>query len=637
MIGIDDHAPAVLDRLMASAPPPFAIVHRPVNGSAEAVDLLVGTVSEPPLLSEIRLPPTDSTAAPVDDVLIVVPYRQVVERGFACVDDGSPLLVLHITDRAELSMAELLRELPDTPITLRNKGFDIDDAGYADLVTRIVAEEIGTGAGANFVLRRSYLADISDYGVPMALSLFRRLLIRESGAYWTFIVHTGDRTFVGATPERHVSLRDGVAVMNPISGTYRYPPSGPKLGEVLDFLSDHKEASELYMVVDEELKMMSRFCASGGRVIGPYLKEMADLAHTEYFIEGRTESDPRDILRETMFAPTVTGSPLENACHVISRYESGGRGYYSGVAALVGRDGHGGRTMDSAILIRTADIDRAGRLRIGVGATIVQDSDPASEVAETQAKVTGLLTALGAVERVGFGENPAVRAALAQRNVAIADFWLNGPGQIRTGDTLAQRSVLVVDAEDTFTAMLGHQLRSIGLAVTVCRFDQADDFDRHDVVIMGPGPGDPRRVGDPKIASLSRAIDALLAARRPFLAVCLSHQVLGARLGFDIVRREVPNQGVQRRIPLFGSWERVAFYNTYIVHSDTDERVCEGVGAVEISRDRGTGEVYAIRGPHFASMQFHAESILSENGMRIISDRLAELLASEARIPLSPR
>ncbi|MFO7115698.1 chorismate-binding protein, partial [Pseudomonas aeruginosa] len=52
------------------------------------------------------------------------------------------------------------------------------------------------------------------------------------------------------------------------------------------------------------------------------------------------------------FAPTVTGSPLESACRVIRRYEPQGRGYYSGVAALIGGDGQGGRTLDSAILIR---------------------------------------------------------------------------------------------------------------------------------------------------------------------------------------------------------------------------------------------------------------------------------------------
>ncbi|VFT54371.1 phenazine biosynthesis protein PhzE [Pseudomonas aeruginosa] len=70
----------------------------------------------------------------------------------------------------------------------------------------------------------------------------------------------------------------------------------------MEFLDNRKEADELYMVVDEELKMMARICEDGGRVLGPYLKEMAHLAHTEYFIEGpdqprRARGAARDAVR----------------------------------------------------------------------------------------------------------------------------------------------------------------------------------------------------------------------------------------------------------------------------------------------------------------------------------------------------
>jgi len=49
-------------------------------------------------------------------------------------------------------------------------------------------------------------------------------------------------------------------------------------------------------------------------VTGPYLKDMAHLAHTEYVLAGKTSLDVRDVLLATMFAPTVTGSPIRNAC-----------------------------------------------------------------------------------------------------------------------------------------------------------------------------------------------------------------------------------------------------------------------------------------------------------------------------------
>ncbi|MDI3390565.1 anthranilate synthase family protein [Streptomyces sp. B-S-A8] len=605
----------------------FALLHRPGTSGSGVVDVLAGPVSEPATLAAIPLPPAQGPGAR-HEVLVLVPYRQLAERGYACADDGTPLVAMTVTGQQQLPLAEALARLPDVPTPLSDGGFDVDDEAYEEVVRRVVKEMIGTGEGANFVIKRTFVADITDYGPGSAPALFRRLLERESGAHWTFLIHTGTRTLVGASPERHISLQDGRAVMNPISGTYRYPGSGPTLSGVLDFLGDRKETDELYMVLDEELKMMARVCTAGGRVVGPYLKEMARLAHTEYFIEGRTDRDVRDILRETMFAPTVTGSPLQSACRIIEQYEQNGRGYYSGAAALIGRDAEGQRVMDSAILIRTADITPEGRLGIGVGATIVRHSEPACEAAETRAKAAGLVAALGGDGKQRFADHPSVRRALQRRNDPIAAYWLADTAD-RTpvpGD-LAGRSVLVVDAEDTFTSMIDQQLRSLGLRVTVRRYDEEYAFDDHDLVVMGPGPGDPREAGHPRVRHLHTAVDTLLRERRPFLAVCLSHQVLGLRLGLPLRRRAVPNQGVQKEIDLFGATEHVGFYNTFSLVSEDDVVLADEVGPVRVSRDAATGEVHALRGPGFASLQFHAESVLTRQGPRILGAGLAGLLA----------
>ena len=611
----------MLDKILAAQPPAFALLYRPEAGSGMTVDVLLGEVGTPRTLAEIPL----GSSIPGHEMLVLVPYRQIAERGFETIDDDTPLIAMSVTEQQSIELPRLLAAIAPVPTRLVGGEFDIDDAAYADIVARVVADEIGTGAGANFVMSRSYVADISDYTLAHALALFRTLVENEQGAYWTFLVHTGERTLVGATPERHVTLNGGTVTMNPISGTYRYPQTGPTLDGVTEFLADRKEADELYMVVDEELKMMARICADGGKVVGPYLKEMARLAHTEYFIEGRGERDVREILRETMFATTVTGSPLESAARVIRRHEPRGRGYYSGVAALIGRDANGERMLDSAILIRTADIDSAGRVRIGVGATLVRHSDPVSEAAETRAKAAGLLAALDTAGRGRFRTHPDVLAALSRRNDAIAEFWLRGGGAALDPALVGVRT-LVVDAEDTFTAMLGHQLASRGLDVTVRRFDEPCDLTGYDLVVMGPGPGDPQAVEDRKIAKLRSMIDGLLAAGLPFVAVCLSHQTLSLRLGFDVRRRDVPNQGVQREIDLFGARERVGFYNTFAAWSEDDKQEIDGVGLVEICRDRETGEVHALRGPHFVSMQFHAESVLTVDGPRILAKAVREAM-----------
>lgn len=611
----------LLDTVLALEPSAWALLHRPDSGSPNAVDVLVGNIAIVASLADVPLDPAPSGPGPTADVLLLIPYRQIVERGFTAPDDGAPLVAITITDQDHVSVADALTRIPDVSTTLTNGHFDRDDDQYAETVRRIIAEEIGTGEGANFVIKRSFLADISDYSPGRALAFFRRLLALERGAYWTFIIHTASRTLVGATPERHITLSGETAVMNPISGTYRYPATGPTLRGVNEFLADRKETDELYMVLDEELKMMARICSSGGRIAGPCLKEMAQLAHTEYFIEGRTTRDVREIIAQTMFAPTVTGSPLQSASRVIHRYEPEGRGYYGGIAALIGYDANGQRSLDSAIVIRTADIEPTGRLRIGVGATLVRHSDPASEVDETRAKAAGLLSALEAGRSTDFAKDPQVRAALDSRNTGIADFWLRNNESTRAATpALIGLNTLVVDAEDTFTAMIDHQLRSLGPTVAVFRWDQAYHFGGYDLVVMGPGPGDPSADDDPKIAHLRSAVDDLLAMRHPFLAVCLSHQVLSLRLGLDVVRRPVPNQGVQREIDLFGQRRRVGFYNSFCAHSTEDKIEVPGVGLVEVSRDQETGEVHALRGSFFTSMQFHAESVLTVDGPSIFAD-----------------
>lgn len=360
---------------------PFALLRRRTPGlhDHDTVELLIGPVTTYERLADIP-----------DEGLALIPFRQIRERGFDVRDDGTPLSVLVPEESYELPLDRVLAELPAHDVRVEGGGFDVDDEEYAEIVGRVLREEIGRGEGANFVIRRTYEGTVPGFGRADALALFRRLLEGERGAYWTFVVHTGNekgpegpslegrrretggRTLVGASPEVHVRMSGGTVVMNPISGTYRYPAGGPTPEDLLAFLADGKEIEELSMVVDEELKMMCTVGDMGGVVVGPRLKEMAHLAHTEYELRGRSSLDVREVLKETMFAATVTGSPVQNACRVIERHEVGGRGYYAGALALVGRDSGGAQTLDSPILIRTADITADGRLKVPVGATLVR-------------------------------------------------------------------------------------------------------------------------------------------------------------------------------------------------------------------------------------------------------------------------
>ncbi|MDF6021617.1 anthranilate synthase family protein [Streptomyces sp. JH34] len=629
---------SVLSALLRDDAPPFALLRRRTPGrDHDTVEVLTGEVLEVDRLAGIPVGELPSLA--------LVPFRQIAERGFDVRDDGTPLAVLVADEVRELPLAEVLARLPGHDVRVEDGAFDVPDEEYGDIVRRVVEDEIGQGEGANFVIRRTFGGEIPGFGRADALALFRRLLAGERGAYWTFVVHTGNasasgrpgtggRTLVGASPEVHVRMSGGTVVMNPISGTYRYPAEGPTAEGLLAFLGDRKETEELSMVVDEELKMMCTVGDMGGVVIGPRLKEMAHLAHTEYELRGRSSLDVREVLRETMFAATVTGSPVQNACRVIERYEPGGRGYYAGALALVSREPGGAQTLDSPILIRTADISADGRLRVPVGATLVRHSDPAGEVAETHAKAAGVLAALGVrpgrpeseADRPRLASDPRVQAALDDRRGGLAPFWLRM--QERTRDLSGH--ALVVDAEDTFTAMLAHLLRSSGLTVSVRRYDEPGlrgTVRAHEgPVVLGPGPGNPADTADPKMRLLRELTAELVRDHRHgLLGVCLGHELIAAELGLEIARKAVPYQGAQTRIDLFGRPETVGFYNSFTALCDDAAATELGAHGIEVSGDAVSGELHALRGRGFASVQFHPESVLTLRGATIVAGLLASL------------
>jgi len=124
--------------------------------------------------------------------------------------------------------------------------------------------------------------------------------------------------------------------------------------------------------------------------------------------------------------------------------------------------------------------------------------------------------------------------------------------------------------------------------------------------------------------NLGGRIARLLAEAGPFLAVCLSHQVLSTKLGFPLRRRDQPNQGVQREIDLFGLRTRAGFYNSYVA-LDLGPEHGRPTG-IEVAADPANGRVDALRGKGFTGFQFHAESVLTTDGVGILRREVDRLL-----------
>jgi phenazine biosynthesis protein phzE len=264
-----------------------------------------------------------------------------------------------------------------------------------------------------------------------------------------------------------------------------------------------------------------------------------------------------------------------------------------------------------------------------VGATLVRDSVPEEEVAETKAKVAGLLAALGAGPAAGRSSRhavhdlvPADALALQKRNERLSPFWLNKSPSSAVYPDLAGTSVQLVSAEDDFANMLAHMLRSMGMQVSQTSWREVADrgVGRCDVLLVGPGPGDPRTTDSPRIKTMRRLVADRLAARQPLVAVCLGHQVLAAELGLTLRPKNEVVQGAQEEVDLFGRRETVGFYNTFTAVLPPDG------GELPFACATQDEEVIAVRGPGYAGLQFHAESVLTPHGRDILADTLRAAL-----------
>jgi 2-amino-4-deoxychorismate synthase len=225
-------------------------------------------------------------------------------------------------------------------------------------------------------------------------------------------------------------------------------------------------------------------------------------------------------------------------------------------------------------------------------------------------------------------EHPAVARALAARNDRLAEFWLRqrSPDAL-TEPALAGHDALVVDAEDSFTGMLAHLLRALGMRVRVLAWHRTTpaDLTQAGLLIAGPGPGDPTDPTDPRMLALRQVVDHALGHGQPLLGVCLGHQVLAGRLGLAVSRRLLPCQGLQREIDFFGTPRRVGFYSSFTAHG-ADDVAQSRYGPVLLSRDATDGAVHALRGARFAGVQFHPESVLSPDGVTILRELLTGMV-----------
>ncbi|MCP4755416.1 MAG: aminodeoxychorismate/anthranilate synthase component II [Proteobacteria bacterium] len=224
----------------------------------------------------------------------------------------------------------------------------------------------------------------------------------------------------------------------------------------------------------------------------------------------------------------------------------------------------------------------------------------------------------------GFANDDDIAETLQQRNQFLSNFWFfrqELPFHLRQQGR--QVTLTIVHNEDDFAFMLKHLFDSFGAETMVVPYHEYEfERDSSTITVVGPGPGNPKRIDDPKMQRNMEFVKRILDSGRKAMFICLGHQLLCRSLGYAVEKKREPYQGVQKKIELFGSEERVGFYNTFV------PKLPQSVGDFEVSVEPSTDELVAIRGKNFIGYQFHPESILTKNGDRILKESILYLLES---------
>eukprot|EP01036_Dinobryon_divergens_P027112 gene27112-35831_t len=520
-------------------------------------------------------------------------------------------------------------ESSSTPF--RNR--ELPKGDYAKTVER-AKEQFKVGNLFEVVLSQLFSEPLRSDTKPS--HIFNRLLKRNPSPYGFFMNLGRDEYLIGASPEMFVRV-EGAASGSlrietcPISGTIERgsDPLEDAL-QIRKLLSSVKEESELTMCTDVDRNDKSRICEPGSvKVLGRRQIELySKLIHTVDHVEAL------DAFLCHTWAVTVTGAPKTWAMRFIEQSEPGLRHWYGGAVGIVSFDG----SLNTGLTLRTIRV-KNGVAEVRAGATLLHESDPLAEEAETELKASALLDAI---------RRPDLPVSATTAEV-IAPV---GKGKL----------VLLVDHEDSFVHTLANYLRQAGATVLTLRSGRpfADFLQskvdsgavKPDLVVLSPGPGSPDDF------NLKTTISSVLERKLPLFGVCLGLQALVEYYGGKLQVLDTPMHGkpslISRSHPEegdtpisdgagagaggegSGDWDVLnglpAQFEVARYHSLYGERATLPA-QLRVTASAPDGVIMALQHASLpiAAVQFHPESILTlpKHGMQIINNALTMLTADK--------
>lgn len=508
--------------------------------------------------------------------------------------------------QGELSTAGLKREAGPVARPKKRKPQPIvADHVPAEYMAKVEKCRAGMKVGDYYevVLRQTFSTSYS--GKPS--ELFERIQIASPSPY-EFLIQFGDEQLIGASPEMFVRVEGDRVETCPISGTAKRTGDPLQDAEnIKQLLNSAKEESELTMCTDVDRNDKSRVCLPGTvEVIGRRLIESyAGVFHTVDHVVGTLDPrfDSLDAFLTHMWAVTVIGAPKKAAAQAVENLEKTARGWYGGAIGMISMSGD----INTGILIRTVHL-KDGWAKYPAGATLLYDSEPAAEEAETRLKATSFFRALA----------PKAVAGIAKS----ASRKITEPVKL-----------MLVDNDDCFIHTLANYARQAGAEVVTYRtgFDLSLIAEVNPtLVLISPGPGRPRDFRVPE------TVQYCAQQGIPVFGVCLGLQGIVEAFGGELDVLDYPVHGKQSEVLHQGQGVFEALPSPLKVgrYHSLYARRSALPAELEITAETADGIIMGVRHRSLPieAVQFHPESMLTleggaglkliENAIRILTSRL---------------
>ncbi|MGO1316527.1 MAG: isochorismate synthase [Cellulomonadaceae bacterium] len=340
---------------------------------------------------DVRLPGTGPVAfgtfafddASAADSVLVVPETVVGRRGA-----DAWMTTLSLDPDAQAAAPTLRRTPVPAPGAVTFTPGSLDAREWCDAVGQAVAG-IRAGMVDKVVLARDVLARTQH---PIDPRWPLRRLAEEYAGCWTFSVDG----MIGATPELLVRSERGLVISRVLAGTVRRTgDDDADLAHAAHLTRSSKDLEEHEYAVASVAQALEPFCSSTNVPDAPFVLHLPNVMHLATDVTGVLQEPVSSLALAAALHPTaaVCGTPTTAARELIRRLEGLDRGRYAGPVGWLGADGDG----EWGLALRSAQLDPADphRARLFAGCGIVAASDPASELAETEAKLEPMQHALG--------------------------------------------------------------------------------------------------------------------------------------------------------------------------------------------------------------------------------------------------